>query len=388
MAQTRSAGTRPTSAVTAWAQAVVAAVDRDNRLNPLCGASETAALLRRAPGEVEEQARLALLDFTACADRPLHELRSDAVAHRFRVDGRPHSVNALVGRMNVPSGPWPGHYGLEAVLFSARAADMPSWFPPATGSAELHFADIVASSGGFRRGQGSVVFPELLATTQKVEQQNFGLVFIDKLVRLYRQAVLPALDRTGLAGSMHSRHDQGGLTQLREWAFLAHEWGHIESASPFALGARPAHRRLASVLGELEADLAALVMLVGCRHESRLRTATVLLLDRVLREASLPRLSAQVNGIAARQLAVVLRRHQVLVPRDGGVLLDLESSTRKLAAELSEVRDLVGDLVGGESTRARNYLRGDGWQLRDGRYFLALDDPVLARLMPGRSRSR
>ncbi|MDQ3761099.1 MAG: hypothetical protein M3460_05185 [Actinomycetota bacterium] len=116
-----------------------------------------------------------------------------------------------------------GHFGLEAVAFTAFPARMPTAFPAVAAKVGLHFGQILAASRAFREGSGAVLFPEQLAVRTRPNRQAFGVVFLDKLVELFRARVLPVLDDHALP--MADRSPQV-LRDLRRLAFLAHEWGH------------------------------------------------------------------------------------------------------------------------------------------------------------------
>lgn len=86
-----------------WVQELVRVVDSDNTLLGLnCENTAARWVLRVAPDEVRQQAQLAVEDLLRAAGRPLAELRSDAVAHRFTVNPARSGLNALVARMTVP----------------------------------------------------------------------------------------------------------------------------------------------------------------------------------------------------------------------------------------------------------------------------------------------
>src|ERR1700704_6105635 len=114
-----------------WTNQLIGAVDTDNEDgNVRCDIARTVVALREACESIREHTDLALLDFAAAGRRRLSDLWSDTVARRFAVRSQVGSVNVLVGRMLVPGGPWPGHFGLEAAVFSTQPTVMPSWYPP------------------------------------------------------------------------------------------------------------------------------------------------------------------------------------------------------------------------------------------------------------------
>ena len=182
---------------------------------------------------------------------------------------------------------------------------MPEWFPPTPMPFPLHFCEVLAATNGFLKGQGGVMFPELLSRTEPIDKQAFGLVFIDRLTGLYLQRVVPVrkavnLHADDLAG------DHAILRRRRQVAFMAHEWGHLNEPMPYGLTAR-ASRRPMAIIGELHADLAAIDMLARQSTSKATATADCLVLDRIAREAWLPRARSQVNSVAARQLLLLVR---------------------------------------------------------------------------------
>lgn len=143
-----------------WVHELVRVVDGDNTVHGLsCEKTATLWVLRVAPEEVTNQAQLAVEDLLKAAGRPLAALRSDAVAHRFTVSAAGDGLNALVARMTVPGGPWPGHFGLEAAVFHSRPAVMPTDFPPARSEPALDFGRLLAVSRGYRDGSGQCCSP-------------------------------------------------------------------------------------------------------------------------------------------------------------------------------------------------------------------------------------
>ncbi len=367
-----------------WATALVQAVDTDNIMPSLtCAKASTLERLKTAPEPLTEHASLSLGDFTKAASQELTGLRSDAVANRLTIsEGHP---NLVVGRMTVPGGPWPGHFGLEAVVFDAEPASMPASFPPLSGAQSgafrLHFGRIVAASRGFRDGSGVTLFPEQFAVQQRPARQAFGVVFLDKLIALFRDQVLPVLDLSGVdtdPTAPENETSERKLRKLRRLAFLAHEWGHL--AGPTTA---QAVRRLVAVASELHADLAALTMLLSCPAPWAEPVARVLVADRIVREAWLRRPYAQVDAIAARQLlALLTMAGAARLGPDGRLLLDLRAAKHAAAEELGRVRVVeqacYADLDGPKA--ARDYLRAHGWTLVDAACHRELEDP-LARFL-------
>lgn len=364
-----------------WLTAIIVAVDEDNRDgHARCNSCRTFHLLQDAPAQVRDHTQLILRDFIAAGDGPLSQLRSNEVGRHFRVQETPGSTNLFVGRMIVPSGPWPGHYGLEAAAFSARRAVMPDWFPQVEATSSLHLAYDIGLSAGFERGHGSVLFPELLSATERAQKQGFGVAFIDRLTVLYEQYVgrttLGQLAPQGETASTNTANE------LREIAFLAHEWGHFSSLTPLGLGLDlvMVHKRLAAVIGELQADLAALCMLIDSSHLAAPRAAYVLTLDRIGREAWLPRAERQVGSIASRQLIAILRRRGCLTIHQDKLALELLPYRDVLTDELLIVQRLEAEMMGGDAASALQYLSSDGWSVQADRYHVDTDDQVVAQL--------
>ncbi len=359
-----------------WARSLVASVDADNTtLRLRCEEASTLAVLRVAPEQVAGHAGLAVEDFMAAGGQELPRLRSDAVAHRFIV--AENRVNMAVARMTVPGGPWPGHFGLEAVIFTAEPVRMPEAFPTAGGEAGLHFGQVLVASRAFRDGSGAVLFPEQLAVRTRPGRQAFGVVFLDKLVELFRTRVLPVLDDDVLSTADRAPH---ALRELRRLAFLAHEWGHL--AWPNAEQTVLARgRRLVAVVSELHADLAALAMLDACLAPWAQSAARMLVADRIVREAWLRRPHAQVDAIAARQLLTLLvKAGAVALSPTGKLHVDLDTARDHVVGELERVRAVQRACCTAGPDPAGDYLRQRGWALVDQACHRELEDP-LARFL-------
>ncbi|WP_372405817.1 hypothetical protein [Streptomyces luteireticuli] len=348
--------------LTTWASTLVSAVDADNLARPetSCRDARTPRALAGAPADILDHVALVYEDFQRCSALPLGRLRSDTVAHRLTVheDGG----NILVARMVVPGGPWPGHYGLEAVAFTAERAVMPGAFPPCEDRGQvLTFGRIMAASKAYtaRASGGAVLFPEQLAVTERPARQSFGVVFLDRLTTLFRDRVLPLID------DRHEGMHAFPLRTLRQLAFLAHEWGHRQG--PGAEPAVPARsRRLAAVIAELRADLEALAMLETCSETWAPWAAGVLIADRIAREAWLRRPQAQVDAIAARHLLALLLHHRaVTLTSDHRIVLHLGQATSFLHQELRTVRRVVEELSAGETKAVDRYLSKCGWAVTD-----------------------
>lgn len=352
-----------------WITELVAAANTDNNYpDLLCNEANTLRLLRRAPAPVSEQASLAIRDFTAAGNVPLAQLRSDEIAQHFctSIGG---ALNVLVARLIVPGGPWPGHYGLEVAAFTARMAVMPEWFPSFDGTLSLHFAESIGLSGGFQRGQGNVLFPELLSTREAVRDQGFGIVFIDRLAQLYETRVEAVFNhKQHIIAGRHENEQR----EVRELAFLAHEWGHYASTVPFGFELETVDRRLAAIVGELQADLAAIRMLLSANHKLAESALQVLILDRIVREAWLRRADKQVTSIVALQLLILLERIGCLSVRNGGLNLQPQAYVAQIDTELQTTRQLEAALLVGDVQPTLAYLANDGWHRQDKRYSATL----------------
>lgn len=360
-----------------WAHALIDAVDRDNVAPPAtCGQARTLALLEGAPASVWDQAGLAIGDFLTAADLPFGELRADSVCDRFVV--HTDRLNVLVARMTVPGGPWPGHYGLEAVCFDAEHPTMPAWFPTTVSSrVGIDFGTVVVASRAFAQGSAAVLFPEQLSVRNRTDRQAFGVVFIDKLTELFLGRVAPLIGpgQLGLSGT-----DTEGARRLRRLAFLAHEWGHLTSAS-VEQTVLTRRRRLAAVISELNADLAAIVMLLASGAAPARSAALVLIFDRLVREAWLPRPYAQVDAIAARHLLRLLKRCQAIgLDRAGQLVVDLDTAATPLHRELQAVRRVASACTYADLEPARSYLGKLGWQFDGDNCHLGLSGPVVDAL--------
>lgn len=343
-----------------WPTSLVAAANNDN-VTPgrLCETASSRELLSAAPPGFREHAQLAIEDFNAGGAAPLVDLRSDSVANRFRV--RIGHLNVFVARMTVPGGPWPGHFGLEALCFSASKAPFPSWFPQ-VGSSPLMIGTMHTASNGFLRGQGAVLFPELLALRAPLERQAFGVVFMDRLTVLYAAKVAPVLKALGIPNRQY-----GELYSARRLAFLAHEWGHLRGSALYEKTVQARRRRLIAVISELYADLASLSMLLHSGVSTAIEAAEILLFDRIFREAWLPRAHRQVDSIAARHLLVLLNDSGFAAMRDGQVKVSLNNAMDRLEQELQLVGAIEADCSNGDDAPARHYLEKYGWELeRDG----------------------
>lgn len=369
-----------------WVGELIRAVDDDNRhQDRTCAASATRRVLAAAPPEARYHASLSLADFDRAADRPLGALRSDTVAHEFTADVSGGGLNVLVGRMTVPGGPWPGHFGLEALAFRATSGAMPPAF--GTGNAEfsLDFGALVAASRGYRDGSGAVLFPEQLSVDERPHHQAFGVVFLDRLHALFVSKVLPLL-----ADGTFDPTEVDRMFDLRRLAFLAHERGHLATSDPEAVVVAR-RRRLVGVVSELHADLEALDVLATSGEPHSPAAAIVLVADRIAREAWLRRPYAQVDAIAARQLLGLLSEA-------GGVLVDgrrlrieIDKAMPRLREELDRVRALERLCCQEGQEPAREYLRRSGWKVVDTNCYRELDTSVarfLAAAVAGRRGDR
>lgn len=361
-----------------WVQWLIEAVDADNaaRLDPI-KQSATLAVLRAAPEWAAEHARLALQDFDAAPAERLDALRSDTVARRFAARPVGGGLNVFVARMLVPGGPWPGHFGLEAVVFEAREAVVPGWYPRADGEAEEHpltFASAIAASAAFRDGHGSVIFPELLATSGRLEAQGFGIVLVDRLERLYNEHVIPAAARLGWAPAENIGD------HVREAAFHAHEWGHRAIDAKYSESVTGHRRKLRAVMSEIIADMAALDMLLVRGGGEGGAIAQTLICDRVLREAWLPRRESQVASIVARHLVLLLADAGAIVFGNDPPSFDIDLVAGIAARELASLHDVYKAANAGDDDSTMRYLAGYGWQVEGRQMRQTRDHAVFDRL--------
>ncbi|MFI1991792.1 hypothetical protein [Actinoplanes sp. NPDC020271] len=351
------------SGLAAWLRELAAAVDADN-LTPEVSSrdSRTVRLLAAAPAHLAGNAALALTDIASDPGRPLRLLRSDRVCSDFTVMADDASVNLVVARMTVPGGPWPGHFGLEAVAFRAAPARTPDWFPPLAVAHPLCFGVPLAASRGFAEGGGAVLFPEQLSVVNRPSGQAFGVVFLPKLAALFTTHVLPVIDA---AGAGFDLSDRAELEEMRAVAFAAHEWGH-NAGAPIEQTTVTRRRRFAAVLSELHADLAALEMLLSGRYHSVARPAAWLLVaDRVVREAWLPRPYAQVDAIAARHLLQMLATAGALSFGRAGLRIELGPVADAAQSELGHVAEVLAACRSGDLQPAVEYLDSCGWHIKD-----------------------
>jgi hypothetical protein len=359
-----------------WETSLIEAINADNEHpeTPCC-ASLTYTALRAAPPCYHADVQLALEDFSRTGEAPLSELRADSVASRFTLGASRPAV--LVARMTVPGGPWPGHYGLEGVVFRARKASFPGWFPTIPASASLDFATLVAASAGFSAGTGIVLFPEQLSVHRRGSATPFGLVFVDKLCDLFEAAVAENVSARTLTPA---DRDPARLRWLRELAFLGHEWGHAcVDPQPSLLMAR--RRRPVAVISEIHADLAAIDMLLGQPEPDARPTADILVLDRILREAWLPRYQSQVDAIAARQLLRWLFDWSAVgSDEQGRTWLNLASVREAVQANRAAARQAEAACSYDDPSPAVDFLRSRGWSLTDKAFEMGFDE-LAASLM-------
>jgi hypothetical protein len=342
-----------------WPERLVAAVDADNESPPSrCDELMTADLLRDAPEWAREHASLALADLAAAGEGPIDDLHADAVARGFTVapvDGPP---NVLVARMLVPGGPWPGHRGIEAVVFRSRSSRLPTWFPDLGGEEEMvAFAETVASSAALRSGHGHVIFPELLAVSEPLAAQRFGIVLVDHLANLYRAHAVPIAVELGWLVADETADDD----DLRTLAFQAHEWGHRAMDDGYSENVPRHRRRLLAIVSEITADVAALEMLSAASHPLAPDAARALVLDRILREAWLARWEAHVASNVGRLLIQLLSRAGALSEQSGALVLDLDAGQDSLASELALLDRAYRASNRGDDAPAIKYLAENGW---------------------------
>jgi hypothetical protein len=373
----------PDQGVRAWAAALTDAVNSENRESVNCGASRTFSLLQEAPADLRADVAPALQDFQRHLDAPLHELRSDRVANTFVVPDEPRHV-LLVARMTVPGGPWPGHYGIESLLFDARPARFPSWFPPVEEPFALHFGTLRMASDGFARGSGCVVFPEQLSVVEKPTGSSFGVVFLSKLTELFAEGALPLLAESALPRKWR---DADELSNIRELAFLAHEWGHVVVApEPALVVAR--RRRGVAVLSEVHADLAAINLLLSQGTDEAAAAAVVLICDRIMREAWLPRAASQVDAIAARQLlAWLLSSNAALLEQSGQLRINVDAVHSAVQLQLTTAREAERTSTYDDPAPAIDFLVSHGWTVQGKEFVRRFDDEVVVRLERNALRS-
>lgn len=371
-------------AAASWSAALVEAVNRDNEAPACrCDQSSTGRHLETSPAPLQAHAALALADLAAAGRAPLTELRSDVVATSFTTVGR--ATNVLVARMTVPGGPWPGHFGLEAIVFGAVEASWPRWFPPVERPYPLHLGHVLAASNGFAMGQGGVVFPEMLAVTRPVESQAFGVVFIYKLANLYLERVRPVLSRVGLQAD-DGGFDGAAMQPVRQLAFIAHEWGHLSGPWAPDSAVRARRRRLVAIISELHADLAAVCMLIDRGSGEALSAAGCLVLDRIVRDAWLPRARSQVDSVAARHLHMLLVDLRAYRITERRFELRLDAVVDGLRRELDVVTEVLARCLDGMTEGAHRYLGDRGWVLSTNRYQVSLDDQVSVALRAAAGR--
>lgn len=136
-------------------------------------------------------------------------------------------------------------------------------------------------------------------------------------------------------------------------------------------------RRLAAVIAELRADLAALAMLAETSDPAAPQAARVLVADRIVREAWLRRAHAQVDAIAARQLYTVLAGCGAVRLTDLRLRIDLDIAADCIGSELDRVARVEHDCIeAGGLDPAREYLRRRGWGLDDQACHRELEDRV------------
>ncbi|HVO53366.1 MAG TPA: hypothetical protein VMT37_03035 [Solirubrobacterales bacterium] len=361
-----------------WSGSLIAAVDADNEFPPdSCDQLRTLRVLEDAPDWAREHASLALADLAAVGSGPMADLRADTVARDFTVLSGVGQLNVLVARMLVPGSPWPGHRGMEAVVFRSRSSRTPNWFPEHETSHDVvTFADTVASSAALRNGHGHVIFPELLAVSEPLETQRFGIVLADHLAYLYRTHTLPVAAALGWLNPSDAR-DPG---ELRTIAFHAHEWGHRATDEGYAENVSRHRRRLLAVVSEVTADVAALQMLAASSHPLAPRVARALVFDRILRDAWLARWEAHVASIVGRVLLQFLIRSGALTELPEGLTLELAAAHGSLEPELAALHRTYRASNRGDDTAAIRYFAENGWTLDRSGISLSSAEPVLEQL--------
>jgi hypothetical protein len=358
-----------------WSTRLIAAVDADNEApRASCNELRSLKVLEDAPDWASEHASLALADLAAAGSSPIAQLRADAVASEFTVVPGDGQLNVLVARMLVPGSPWPGHRGMEAVVFRSRSSRMPAWFPEIeSGHDVVTLAETVASSAALRDGHGHVVFPELLVVSEPPDFQRFGIVLVDHLADLYRARTLPVAAALGWVNP----DDIRDARELRTIAFHAHEWGHRATDDGFAENVSRHRRRLLAVIGELTADIAALQMLAASVHPLASRVAQALVLDRILRDAWLPRWEAHVASIVGRLLSQFLARAGALAATPDGPTLELAAALDAFESELKALHLAYQASNQGNDSAAVRYFAENGWAVEGIGISLSSPDPML-----------
>lgn len=323
-----------------------------------------AATLESAPTGLRAQVRLTQQDLAKLdGDDPLLNLRSDSVADDTRIVNDDSTHNLVLGRMTVPGGPRPGAYALEGVLFTARPARMPEFFPELPDEHALDFGTLVSQTSGFGSGDGCVVFPEQLSVRVRSGTQSFGVVFIDKLSQLFAERVLPRLS----AASRDLVTQSGKLEDVRELAFLAHEWGHLISpASQDEVILR--RRRVAAVLNEYYADLQALAMLAKLGADG-VGAAVVLIADRVVREARLLHRHRQVDAIAGQMLLVTAVRSGLCDTAADGIDVRADGSFELIEQEIRAVAEVEARASYDHIEPLEQFMRDRGWEIDENNGF-------------------
>lgn len=361
-----------------WSKRLVAAVDEDNESPPhRCDELLTSAVLRDAPDWAREHASLALADFAAAGEGPMADLRADVVAREFTVVPAAGHLNVLVARMLVPGGPWPGHRGIEAVVFHSRSSRMPDWFPHLENNQEVvTFAETVVSSAALRGGHGHVIFPELLAISGPLESQRFGIVLVDHLANLYQAHAVPIAVELGWLTPDETKN----AGDLRTLAFHAHEWGHRAMDDGYSENVANHRRRLLAVTSEITADVAALNMLSGSTHPLAPEVARALVLDRILRDAWLVRWEAHVASIVGRLLMQFLVRVGALSAPSGCLALDLAAARHAFASEMATLGRAYRASNRGDDDPAVRYFAENGWTVTANGISLSSSDPVIEQV--------
>ncbi len=326
---------------------LVAAVDQDSSSSGLAVKNTATYRLLLEIDHTHPHLSLATEDFRRHLYRPLRELRSDAVASKL--ENRQNDVNVAIGRMVVPRGPWPGHYGLEIVAYSGTRARFPEWFPPLPERLILFTGEILGSSRAFSTGSGAVLFPELFSVSAPIMSQTFGSVFPAILTESFVQ--MPLLHSARVVRSPE-------VVKHRTDAFLAHEWGHLSAPGSYAdrVARRSGRRR--AVVEEVYADLSALCMLVSESPDASV--AKTLLLSRFGGDMTLPRPQRQVDAIASTQLALILSRIS-----GTSTLLELsetEVTESAVGNELKRLRSIV-ESDHSDGRAADEYLVNWGWTI-------------------------
>jgi hypothetical protein len=163
---------------------------------------------------------------------------------------------------------------------------------------------------------------------------------------------------------------------VRRVAFLAHEWGHLAAAEDYGKTVTQRRGRTSAIASEVKADMDALLMLAQSGHHLAGDAATVLVIDRIAREAWLRRSHSQVDSVAARHLLLLLTRSGALALADDGLHLDLAAAAATLDAESAAISTVLSD----RPETAAGHFANVGWQVEGRRWSVAQPPATWIRL--------